>query len=92
MSGHRIVRANYRYHVENDDGERVSGFFTNLESAQLRMERIAREAARCVRPCITCAKRFTSEGKHNRMCGDCRTSDGTPDHFGIVAHGSQFQV
>lgn len=24
------------------------------------------------RPCLTCGKRFLSEGPHNRMCRDCR--------------------
>lgn len=27
-----------------------------------------------VRPCITCRQPFGSEGKHNRMCPDCRES------------------
>lgn len=27
------------------------------------------------RPCMCCAKTFSSEGPHNRLCGNCRSKD-----------------
>lgn len=81
MSEYRVVRDQYRYHVQNAGGVRVSGFFTSFDSAELRMERIAREAAACIRPCITCGTRFTSEGKHNRMCSSCRREPDLPPQY-----------
>lgn len=42
----------------------------------LDTEEEAREAADeiegSIRPCITCTRKFISEGAHNRMCGPCR--------------------
>ena len=29
-----------------------------------------------IRNCLTCAIRFESEGKHNRVCDDCRKENG----------------
>ncbi len=58
------------------DGKLIPGRYGNRDSATYRMGNIARrlaEAAMPVIPCLCCSTPFSSEGRHNRLCDDCRS-------------------
>lgn len=43
-----------------------------------RSYRTAAERAKTARNCLCCGASFPSEGKHNRLCEDCKRRDGPP--------------
>ena len=65
-----LIKDGSKYCVEKD-GVQVFGP-GNYDQAMRFMERIEREARIKKRNCMTCGKKFASEGAHNRMCNDCR--------------------
>ena len=57
-------------------GTRVSKVYSSRLDAEARMDRIALNDRKRVRPCLCCSRLFTSEGPHNRLCDTCRTGSG----------------
>lgn len=68
------------YLVVDDIGRKVGGFFSNLNTAQMRRDSLVAEyeakLSRKVRPCLCCQTKFMSEGIHNRLCDRCRQQSG----------------
>jgi hypothetical protein len=52
-----------------------------------RKPRAPTPSAHETRPCITCNQPFPSEGKHNRMCSNCRAKSGGELKCVFVAAG-----
>jgi len=46
--------------------------YQNAYCAEQAAERLERERKSSCRPCLTCGELFRSEGRHNRMCRQCR--------------------
>lgn len=56
-------------------GKQISPANRSLKKAlglQARLERIAMPDSAATRSCMRCGKGFRSEGKANRLCGNCR--------------------
>lgn len=82
----RVGSIKNRFAVFDAAGKRVTATFTDKSDAEIRMETLRAQGRTTLRPCITCASEFPSEGPHNRMCNVCRRagSDMDPSSFQII--------
>lgn len=75
--------------------DRPTGQAVRLRYEKVRSDRALavaeakRTAAMRERPCMTCRKDFRSEGKHNRMCTDCRERAGHLSPIALQLEGVQ---
>lgn len=76
MTHYALARSGYYWVVEDADGTRCSGEYTDPALAEMRRASLQdaadRQARSRQRACLCCGNIFRSEGAHNRLCDTCR--------------------
>jgi hypothetical protein len=74
--------------VLGPDGSMLFGPTREKAYAQAAADKARREAdagaGRGMRKCMCCQAEFRSDGRHNRLCGDCGKRDGGPVPAGFA--------
>lgn len=68
----RLERDGGTYVVMGPGNQVVQRSTRCIDVAISTLNKIGEQARRSTRSCLCCGRGFTSEGRHNRMCGDCR--------------------
>ena len=79
MKGKLVVGRVGRAWAVFRDGTRVSGLLQTAERAEQRRDAIRQAEARKPRGCLCCGARFVSDGRHHRLCKQCRRHDAEPE-------------